>query len=100
MAPVSTLATLPKNKREWNKLGDVFRDSVFCLDLAAGREMWRRQLPSPILVDGKIEAIAATPEEIEDRDHPDLPRLRLHFNRRSLGRLRGLIDHLNALVAG
>ncbi len=53
-----------------------------------------------ILVDGEIEAIDATPEEIEDRDHLELARLRLHFNRRSLGRLRALIDHLNSLVAG
>jgi uncharacterized protein (TIGR00730 family) len=51
-----------------------------------------------ILVDGRIEAIEATPEEIEDRDHPELARLKLHFNRRSLGRLRALIDHLNTLV--
>lgn len=54
---------------------------------------------SDILVSGRIEAIPATPEEEEEGDHPGLPRLRLHFNRRSLGRLRALIDHLNSLVA-
>jgi uncharacterized protein (TIGR00730 family) len=53
---------------------------------------------SDILVSGAIEAIAATPPEAEDGDYPDLPRLRLHFNRRSLGRLRALIDHLNSLA--
>jgi uncharacterized protein (TIGR00730 family) len=53
-----------------------------------------------ILVDGRIEAVEATDEEIEDRDHVDLARLQLHFNRRSLGRLRSLIDHLNTLVTG
>ncbi|MFH1330594.1 MAG: TIGR00730 family Rossman fold protein [Actinomycetota bacterium] len=53
---------------------------------------------SDILVGGVIEAIAATPTEAEDGDHPDLPRLRLPFNRRSLGRLRALIDHLNSLA--
>jgi uncharacterized protein (TIGR00730 family) len=51
-----------------------------------------------ILVTGRIEAIAATPAEAEEGDWPHLPRLRLHFDRRSLGRLRALIDHLNALV--
>lgn len=51
-----------------------------------------------ILVTGRIEAIAATPAEAEEGDYPDLPRLRLHFDRRNLGRLRALIDHLNALV--
>ncbi len=53
---------------------------------------------SDILVDGSIASVAATPAEAEDGDHPDLPRLLLHFDRRSLGRLRALIDHLNALA--
>jgi uncharacterized protein (TIGR00730 family) len=53
---------------------------------------------SDILVAGRIEAIAATPVEAEEGDWPHLPRLRLHFDRRSLGRLRAMIDHLNALV--
>ena len=53
---------------------------------------------SDIVVAGAIERIAATSVEIEDGDHPDLPRIRFHFNRRSLGRLRSLIDHLNSLA--
>lgn len=53
---------------------------------------------SDILVTGLIEAIPATPVEAEEGDYSHLPRLRLHFDRRSLGRLRALIDHLNALV--
>jgi uncharacterized protein (TIGR00730 family) len=52
-----------------------------------------------ILVDGVIEAIDATGVEAADGDHPDLPRLRLHFDRRSFGRLRSMIDELNGLVA-
>jgi uncharacterized protein (TIGR00730 family) len=51
-----------------------------------------------ILVAGRIEAIEATQAEVEDGDQPHLPRLRLHFDRRSLGRLRALIDHLNTLA--
>jgi len=54
---------------------------------------------SDILVDGAIEPVEASQVEIADRDVPELPRLSLHFDRRSLGRLRALIDHLNGLVA-
>jgi uncharacterized protein (TIGR00730 family) len=53
-----------------------------------------------ILVDGEIETVGPSPDEVEDHDHLDLARIQLHFNRRSLGRLRGLIDHLNGLVQG
>jgi hypothetical protein len=56
------------------------------------------QLFPDVLVTGRIELIETTPAELEDGDHPHLPRLRLHFNQRSLGRLRAMIDHLNALV--
>jgi uncharacterized protein (TIGR00730 family) len=55
---------------------------------------------SQILVDGVIESVPPTPTEVEDRDQLDLPRLRLHFDRRSYGRLRALIDHLNTLAPG
>ncbi len=48
-----------------------------------------------ILVDGRFSASRALPEERDEPDLRDLPRLVLHFDRRSLGRLRQLIDHLN-----
>jgi len=38
-----------------------------------------------------------TPEETEDNDHPELSRLAFGFNRREYGRLRQLIDVLNAM---
>lgn len=44
-----------------------------------------------------IQIIAATPEEIADEDHVDLPRIAFGFNRRDYGRLRQLIDVLNGL---
>jgi len=53
-----------------------------------------------VLASGRIEPIAATDPEVADDDHVDLPRLRLHFDRRSLGRLRMLIDAINDAVAG
>ena len=43
----------------------------------------------------KIHLIEATPEEREDADAPELPRIALSFNRRDYGRLRQMIDVLN-----
>ena len=48
-----------------------------------------------ILVDGSFELTSALPEEKNEEDLAHLPRLVFHFNRRSAGRLRMLIDHLN-----
>jgi uncharacterized protein (TIGR00730 family) len=50
-----------------------------------------------IIVEGKIELIKPTPEEEEDKDRLDLVRIGFNFNRRDYGRLRQLIDMLNAL---
>ena len=51
---------------------------------------------SDILVSGAIEKATATPAEIATGDNVDLPRIRLHFDRRHLGRLRIMVDRLNA----
>lgn len=45
---------------------------------------------------GKIAAADALDEEIDDADAVHLPRLTVDFNRRSFGRLRSLIDAINA----
>ncbi len=50
---------------------------------------------SDILVEGKFNVIEAMPEERDDTEIAKLPRLAFRFNRRSLGRLRQLIDLLN-----
>ncbi len=50
-----------------------------------------------IITDPPIRHIDATPEEKEDSNHVDLPRIGFGFNRRDYGRLRQLIDVLNAL---
>ena len=50
-----------------------------------------------ICADGTIEATAPLPAEVADDDHLDLPRIALHFDRISLGRLRSMIDRLNRL---
>jgi uncharacterized protein (TIGR00730 family) len=48
-----------------------------------------------IIVGGGIVQTDALPEEANDPLAIDLPRLRFHFDRRNLGRLRLLIDFLN-----
>ncbi|MFK7896010.1 MAG: TIGR00730 family Rossman fold protein [Myxococcota bacterium] len=48
-----------------------------------------------LLKSGAIERAEISPEE--DGEVPELPRLRLHFDRRSVGHLRELIDRLNEL---
>ena len=44
-----------------------------------------------------IKRIKATPDELEDEDQVDLPRIAFHFNRKDYGRLRQLIDVLNSV---
>jgi uncharacterized protein (TIGR00730 family) len=51
-----------------------------------------------ISVEAKIHALKGPlPAEARAEDHPDLPRIGLHFNRVSFSRLRLLIDALNRL---
>lgn len=50
-----------------------------------------------IIVGQKIQTVPATPEEVEDADNVDLPRVAFGFNRRDYGRLREMIDVLNGL---
>jgi uncharacterized protein (TIGR00730 family) len=48
-----------------------------------------------IVTAGTFEQISALPEEANDPHLAALPRLRFHFDRRNLGRLRQLIDLIN-----
>lgn len=52
---------------------------------------------SDIVVSGGIERARPFPPEVSGDDHLDLPRLALRFDRRSMGRLRLLLDRLNGL---
>jgi uncharacterized protein (TIGR00730 family) len=52
---------------------------------------------SGIIIEGKIEAIKPTLDEIEDNDGLELARIAFNFNRRDYGRLRQMIDVLNGL---
>lgn len=53
-----------------------------------------------ILVDGGFEQRGPLPEEKDEPELAEMPRLVFHFNRRSLGRLRQLIDALNSCADG
>ena len=50
-----------------------------------------------IITGPPIQRIPPTPEELEDQDHLELPRIAFGFNRRDYGRLRQMIDVLNSL---
>jgi hypothetical protein len=50
-----------------------------------------------ICLNSTIERIAATKAEIDDKDLLDNPRLAFQFARRDFGRLRQLIDAVNAI---
>jgi uncharacterized protein (TIGR00730 family) len=50
-----------------------------------------------IITGEPIRNILPTAEEREDNDHQDLPRIAFGFNRRDYGRLRQLVEVLNAL---
>jgi uncharacterized protein (TIGR00730 family) len=83
-----------------------FHSTRFVKDLFVIR---LKHAPSPSAIDAlnedfadiingeRIKIIPPTPEEIEDADHIDLPRLAFGFNRRDYGRVRQLIDVLNGL---
>jgi len=49
-----------------------------------------------ILIAGGVERVSASEREVAEDDCPDLPRLALPFDRRHFGRLRQLVDRLNA----
>ena len=49
-----------------------------------------------IIFGEKFRIIEATPEERDDDDHVELPRIAFGFDRRQYGRLRQLIDVLNS----
>ena len=52
---------------------------------------------SDICLNSSIERVTATKAEIDDKDLPDKPRLAFQFARRDFGRLRQLIDAINAV---
>ena len=83
---------------------DVFHSMRFVRDklvLRLLQEVEEEQLKQwnqcfgDIIVEGVIERSEALPEEEDEPELKELPRLTLSFNRRNLGRLRFLIDAIN-----
>ena len=50
---------------------------------------------SELITGGKIQRIDTTPEERDDNQFVDLPRIGMEFNKRDYGKLRQMIDVLN-----
>lgn len=75
----------------------VRRRLVFRLQQAPSPELLEaiNEEFSDILIDGTFQVRGAFGEERDETELASLPRLVFHFNRRSLGRLRQLIDALN-----
>lgn len=49
------------------------------------------------VIEGSIDSARPFPPEVTSKDHLDLPRVALRFDRHGFGRLRDLIDELNRL---
>ncbi len=64
----------PPSEKQMNKINRDFKD---------------------ILQSGRFELTEAHPHEANEEDIATLPRMRFHFDRRRLGRLRQLIDLIN-----
>ncbi|HHP7235114.1 MAG TPA: TIGR00730 family Rossman fold protein [Desulfobacterales bacterium] len=63
----------------------------------AGLESLRRQFKDLLTPGGTLHLSGALPEEADEPDIADLPRLVIDFNQSDFGRLRALIDALNDL---
>jgi uncharacterized protein (TIGR00730 family) len=83
--------------RVFHSMRYVGRDLVFRLQHALSDAMLARIRGEfkDILSSGTFEPTPAAPEEANDPHVSALPRLRFHFDRRSLGRLRVLINTIN-----
>jgi uncharacterized protein (TIGR00730 family) len=83
--------------RVYHSMRYVRGDLVLRLQRALGEsllERIRREF-ADIVVSGTFELTSALPAEANDVHIAELPRLRFRFDRRSLGRLRMLIDVIN-----
>src|SRR5262249_53690915 len=83
--------------RVYHSMRYVGRDLVFRLQHPLSDKMLERIRHEfkDILSSGTFEPVTALPEEANDPHIAALPRLRFHFDRRSLGRLRMMINTIN-----
>lgn len=83
--------------RVYHSMRYVKGDLVFRLQHALSPALLERLSEEfrDLLEGGTFEQTGALPDEINDPHLADLPRLRFRFDRRSLGRLRQMIDVIN-----
>src|SRR5262249_35506868 len=83
--------------RVYHSMRYVGRDLVLRLQRSLAEPVLERlrQQFADIVEGGRIEQTAALPAEAKDTHLAHMPRLRFRFDRRSLGRLRQLIDAIN-----
>lgn len=84
--------------RVYHSMRYVGKDLVFRLNEPISEERLEsiRTDFADIVVEGTYELTEALPEETNEPHLSDLPRLRFRFNRHHLGRLRTLVDRINA----
>ncbi|MFZ6002521.1 MAG: TIGR00730 family Rossman fold protein [Actinomycetota bacterium] len=86
--------------RSFHSIRWVGDQLVLRLVRAPSDEQLRRlneEFAPDLLVEGEIARSDPLPAEVSDRDNLDLPRLVMRFDPRKAGRLRALIDAVNAL---
>jgi hypothetical protein len=83
--------------KAYHSMRYVGKDLVFRLRLALADSAVRRINSEfgDIIVSGEFRRAAALPEEEDEPEIADLPRLVFRFNRKSFGRLRMLVDAIN-----
>jgi uncharacterized protein (TIGR00730 family) len=93
-----TVAEILQFYRVYHSMRFVRKQLVFRLKrpLADAAVAQLNESFSDVLADGQFVQRAAFKEETDEAQLVDLPRLAFHFNRRNYGRLRELIDAINA----
>ena len=83
--------------RVYHSMRYVRDQLVLRLQRALTGLIWKtiNQRFSDVLVSGRFIQSAALPEERDEPELKKMPRLVFAFNRRSLGRLRQLVDYIN-----
>jgi hypothetical protein len=83
--------------RVYHSMRYVGKDLVFRLRLLPSEEVLSRIRAGfgDIVASGTFQSGSALPEEEDEPELAELPRLIFRFNRKSVGRLRMLVDFLN-----
>ena len=99
-SPEAAVAAIERFYRRYHSLRYVNGQCVLRLTEALGADQvgaLERRFADLLAPAGRIRTSGPLPEEANQADIAHLPRLVIDFNRRRLGRLRQLIDHINAL---